>query len=119
MLCLHGFCATRALPGETGASCGALVRDFASPRRLSASVPAPPQSVGSSIASGSQPGSNTIVALAVMSRPSVEPANDSVVDSKTGIDASIRRVAEKRKVMQAMSGPTLEGSSGPIGRHVM
>ncbi|CAH1433873.1 unnamed protein product [Lactuca virosa] len=85
----------------------------------SAVTSAPPQPVGSSTASEIQPGPHTVVTPAATSRPPVEPITDNAVDSKIGITANIRRVAERRKVVQAMSGPAPEGSSGPIGRRVM
>lgn len=54
-----------------------------------------------------------------VSRTPTGPVADSVVDNKVGVMDGIRRVAEKRKIMQAMSGPALEGSSGLIRRRVV
>lgn len=69
--------------------------------------------------SESQPSPHTVVTPTATSRPPIEPRTDNAVDSKIRITASILRVAEKRKVVQAMSGSAPEGSSGPIGRRVM
>lgn len=69
------------------------------PRRLNVAAPVPPQPVGSSTASGSQPISHTVVTPAPASRSPIEPSTDSVVDYKVGITANICRVAEKRKVV--------------------
>ncbi|CAH1437667.1 unnamed protein product [Lactuca virosa] len=89
------------------------------PRRLGVVTSAPPQPVGSSTASESQPGPHTVVTPAATSRPPVEPITDNAVDSKTKITATVRQVAEKRKAVKAMIGPAPEGSSGPIGQRVM
>ncbi|CAH1447387.1 unnamed protein product [Lactuca virosa] len=119
MLRLHGLCTAGKLSRKAGASRGSPVQDFASPRRLGVVTSAPPQPVGSSTASESQPGPHTVVNPATMSRPPVEPITDNAVDNKIRITVSVRRVAEKRKVVQAMSGPAPEGSSGPIGWRVI
>ncbi|CAH1433092.1 unnamed protein product [Lactuca virosa] len=120
MLHLHGLCAAGMLSGKAGAPRGSSVRDFpSSPHRLGAVTSAPPQPIGSSTASESHPGPHIIVTPAATSRPPIEPITDNTVDSKIEITASVRRVAEKRKVVQAMSGPAPEGSSGPNGRRVM
>ncbi|CAH1413195.1 unnamed protein product [Lactuca virosa] len=96
-----------------------LYENFPPPRRLGAVTSAPPQLVGSSTASESQPCPHTVVTPTATSRPPVEPVTDNAVDSKIGITTSVHRVAEKRKVVQTMSGPAPEGSSGPTGRRVM
>ena len=66
-----------------------------------------------------QPSPHTVVTPVATSRPPVEPRTDNAVDNKIRITASVRRVAEKRKVVQEMSGSAPECSSGPIGRRVM
>lgn len=89
------------------------------PRCLTNVVRVPPQPVGSSIASEGQSSSHTVTTPPTASRSSTGLATDGVVDNKVGIVVGDRWVAEKRKVVQAMSGPALGGGSGLIGRRMM
>lgn len=89
------------------------------PHRFSVVIPVSHRPIGSSTTSEGRPGSHTVVTPAVASPGPTRSAADDAVDSKFGIVTNARRFAEKRKVIQAMSGPAPEGSSGPIGRWVM
>lgn len=85
------------------------------PHRLIAIAPVPPLPVGSSTTSGNRPGSHTVVTLSTASPKPTGSATDGVVDSKVGIVAGARRVAEKRKAFQAMSGSALTVVWVPLG----
>lgn len=67
------------------------------PRHLSSATQAPPQPMGSSTTSRSQPGSHAIVTPVSMSRPPVQPTADNMVESKVGIATSARRVAKNKE----------------------